>query len=94
MRSHGRAVLSAAVVFAIAMGALESGGWWWVWLAAATAVVLARGVRLPLIGVRLNPASRYILRENRKTRRYNRELARRRRHINRQQRRASRRQSG
>jgi len=89
MSASARAVLTAALVFAIAMGALERGGWWWAWLTAAS-VVLVRGIRLPLTGVKLNPTSSYILRENRKTRRHNRELARRRRRIQRQQRRAQR----
>lgn len=92
MRARGRLVLGGAVVFAVAIGALESGGWWWAWLAAATAVVIARGVRLPFIGVRLNPTSRYILAENRRTRRNNRELTRRKRRAHRQQRRVARRQ--
>lgn len=90
MSAQSRAVLIGAVIFAIAMSALESGGWWWAWLCAIAAAVLGRGVHLPLIGVKLSPASRYILRENRKTRRHDRELARRRRRTQRQQRRAQR----
>lgn len=72
-------VLGAAVVFALAMGALEHGGWWWAWLTGITAVVLARGVRLRLRGVKKDAATRFILRENRRTRRDTRRLARQRR---------------
>jgi hypothetical protein len=90
MNPRSAAALTAAVVFAIAMGALQDGGWWWAWLSASAAVTLARGVRLPLIGVKLSPTNAYVLRENRKTRRHNHELARRRRRIQRQQRRAQR----
>lgn len=100
MSTHSKSVLAAAIVFAVAMGALESGGWWWAWLAASAVVLLRKGVRVPLIGVRLNPTSAYILRENRRTRRHNHELARhrrreqqRQRRIQRQQRRARRRQA-
>ncbi|MGH3806765.1 MAG: hypothetical protein ACRDRU_09050 [Pseudonocardiaceae bacterium] len=80
-------MLTAAVVFAIAMGALESGGWWWAWLTGIT-LVLTKGVRLPLLGVKLNPTNAYIMRENRKTRRHNRHLAQQRRRRIRDQRRA------
>ncbi len=90
MSASARSVLTASLVFAMAMGALERGGWWWAWLSASAVVTLARGVRLPLIGVKLSPTNAYMLRENRKTRRHNRELARRRRRIQRQQRRAQR----
>jgi hypothetical protein len=84
-------VLGAAVVFAIAMEALESGGWWWVWLAGIAAVVLGRGVGLRLLGgVKLGAATRFIRRENRRTRRYTRRLARQRRRRIRDQRRAQR----
>jgi len=85
MRAQSRVVLIGAVVFAIAMGALESGGWWWAWLSASAVVLLCRGVHLPLIGVRLTPTSAYILGENRKTRRHNRGLARGRRREQRRQ---------
>lgn len=90
MRPQSRAVLGAAVVFAIAMDALESGGWWWAWLTGITVMVLGRGVRLPLLGVKLNPTNAYIMRENRKTRRHTRHLARQRRRRIRDQRRAQR----
>lgn len=86
MNPRIRAVL-AAVVFAIAMGALEHGGWWWAWLAGITLVLF--GVRLPVLGgVRLSAANRAIFRENRRTRRHTRQLARQRRHRIRNQRRA------
>jgi hypothetical protein len=39
MRASIRRVLTFAVLFSIAMGALSDGGWWWVWLAL---VILAR----------------------------------------------------
>lgn len=32
MKPSTRTVLSAAMVFAFAMGTLEQGGWWWAWL--------------------------------------------------------------
>jgi hypothetical protein len=84
-------VLGAAVVFALAMGALEHGGWWWVWLAGIAAVVLGRGVRLPLLGrMKLDAATRFILRENRRTRRDTRQLDRQRRRRIRDQLRAQR----
>jgi hypothetical protein len=91
MRVSVRAVLGAAVVFAIAMGALEYGGWWWAWLAGIVLMTLRGGVRLPLLGgARLSASARFLLRENRKTRRDNRQLARQRRRRLRDQRRAAR----
>jgi hypothetical protein len=91
MPAHGRAVLFGALVFAIAMGALERGGWWWAaWFTALVVVLLRRGIHLPPLRVKLNPATAYILRENRKARRHNRELTRRQRHRQRQQRRVQR----
>lgn len=93
MSAHRRAVLIGAVVFALAMGALESGGWWWAWLAAIV-VVACKAYRPLWIGcVKLTHAACYIVRENRKTRRYNRELARRHPRIQRQQHRTRRRQT-
>lgn len=84
-------VLGAAVVFAVAMAALESGGWWWAWLAGIAVIVLGRGIRLPLIGgIKLDAATRYVLRENRVTRRHNRHVARQRRRRIRDQQRARR----
>jgi hypothetical protein len=83
-------VLGTAVVFALAMGALERGGWWWAWL-AVIAVFLFGGVRFPLLGrIRLDPATRFILRENRRTRRHNERIARQRRRRLRDQKRAQR----
>jgi hypothetical protein len=71
MPAHSRVVLLGAVVFALAMGALEHGGWWWAWLAASAMVLLRRGVHLPRIGVRFHRrARRYIIRENRRVRRH------------------------
>jgi hypothetical protein len=90
MSAHGRVVLFGAVVFALAMGALEHGGWWWAWLTASTIVLLGRGVRLPRIGVRLSATNRFIRRESRRVRRHNRELAQHQRHRQRQQHRAHR----
>ena len=88
MSSQSRVVLFGAVVFALAMGAVERGSWWWAWL-AASAVMLLR--HLPLLrNVKLNPTTAYVLRENRKTRRHNRKLARRQRYRKRQQRRVQR----
>ncbi len=87
---RGAAVLGAAVVFSVVMGALEHGGWWWAWLAAIVLLFGGR-VRLPLLGrVRLDAATRFILRENRKTRRHTRAVARQRRHRIRDQQRAMR----
>jgi hypothetical protein len=90
MSPNARAVLAAAVVFAIAMGTLEHGGWWWAWLVGSVLVLFGGRVRLPLLGVRLDPATRFIVRENRKTRRDNRAIARQRRRRIRNQRRAMR----
>ncbi len=90
MRASGRAVLTGAVVFAIAMGALESGGWWWAWLAGIVLLMFGGRVRLQLVGVRLSAANRFILRENRKTRRHTRAMARQRRRRIRDQQRAMR----
>lgn len=91
MRGPARTVLGAAVVFAVAMGALESGGWWWAWLAGIAVLVLGRGVRLPLLGgVKLDATTRFILRENRRTRRNTRHLARHRRRRMKDQQRAQR----
>lgn len=86
MTPRTKAVLVAAVVFAVAMGALERGGWWWAWFAGVALLVVGRGtIRVPLVGgVRLSPATRYIMRENRKTRRENRAIARRRRRLRRE----------
>lgn len=84
-------VLGAAVVFALTMGALEHGGWWWAWLAGIALLLFGRGVRLPLLGrMRLDAATRFILRENHRTRRDTRRLARQRRRRIRDQRRAQR----
>ncbi|MGH8919951.1 MAG: hypothetical protein ACRD0H_16740, partial [Actinomycetes bacterium] len=70
-------MLTAAVVFALAMGALEHSGWWWVWLVGIVLLAARRGVRLPVLGgVRLSAANRAIFRENRRTRRHTRQLAR------------------
>jgi hypothetical protein len=90
MHAPARAALGAAVVFSIAMGALSSGGWWWAWLAGIAVLLFGRGIRLPLLGVRLDPATRYVLRENRRTRRHNRHIARQRRRRLRDQKRAQR----
>ena len=93
MRGSARVVLAAAVVSAIAMEALETGGWWWAWLAGIAVLILGGGVRLPLLGgVRLDRASRHIIRENRRVRRDNRQLARQRRRVLKRQRQAARRQ--
>lgn len=68
-------IIALAVVFATAMGALEHGGWWWLWFAVSWLGVM--GPRLPLIGrVKVSAANRYILRENRKVRRERRSLVR------------------
>jgi hypothetical protein len=84
MKPNAQTVLTAAVVFALAMGALEHGGWWWLWFGAAAWLVII-GSRLPLFGrVKISAANRYILRENRKVRRENRANARRRRRLNRE----------
>lgn len=91
MNANARVVFIAAVVFALAMGALERGGWWWAWLVGIALLTFGRGVRLPLIGgIRLDAATRYVLRENRRTRRYNRHLARQHRRRIRNQKRAQR----
>ena len=88
---RGSAVLGAAVVFSVAMGALSSGGWWWAWLAGIVLLLFGGRVRLPLLGgSRLDAATRYVLRENRVTRRHNRRIARERRRRIRDQRRAMR----
>jgi len=80
---HARVVLAAAVVFAIAMAALEHGGWWWVWLGVG--VLFLMGVRLPITGSPGVPrVNRYIIRQNRIVMRENRKNARRRQRINRQ----------
>jgi hypothetical protein len=93
MPTYSRAVLTSAVVFALAMGALESGGWWWAWL-AATVVVACKAYRPLWIGwVKLTRAACYIVRETHKTRRYNRELARHHPRIQRPQHRTRRRQT-
>lgn len=79
MGRQGRLVLLLAVVFAFAMGALEHGGWWWLWFAVAAWLVVI-GPSVPLRGrVKLSPAARYIVRENRRIRRENRAIARERR---------------
>ena len=90
MSTHSRAVLLGAVVFALAMGALEHGGWWWAWFTAAAVILLRKSVHLRPIGVKLHRARRYIIRENHRVHRHHRELARRQRHRRRQQRRAQR----
>lgn len=78
-----RAVLAAAVVFALAMGALQHGGWWWAWLGVG--VLFLKGVRLPFMGPpRVPRANRYIIRQNRIAIRENRKNARRQRRKNRQ----------
>lgn len=77
MRAPARTVLGAAVAFSVAMGALSSGGWWWAWLAVLAVPLLSGRVRLPLLGrVRLDPVTRFVLRENARTRRDNRRIAR------------------
>lgn len=45
MKSSARKVFTVAVVFALTMGALQHGGWWWACL-AATGWALT-GFRLP-----------------------------------------------
>lgn len=74
-----RTVLTAAVVFALAMGALERGGWWWVWLGVTLWGLLLR-YRFPLIrSMRRSVTHRYfrhIRRGDRKNRRAQRRLAR------------------
>jgi hypothetical protein len=83
MKPNAQTVLIAAVVFAIAMGALQDGGWWWLWFGVAWLVVI--GPRLPLFGrVQISAANRYIMRENRKVRRDTRKAARRLRRLNRE----------
>lgn len=83
-------VLAAAVAFALAMGALQHGGWWWLWLAVGAVVLKVTGPRF--IGLaKLSPVNRYITSQNRKTRRHNRKVARRRRRENRQKMRNSKR---
>jgi hypothetical protein len=84
-------VLGAAAVFALAMGTLEHGGWWWAWLAGIPLLLFGRGVRLPLLGrMKLDAATRFILRENRRTRHHTRQLDRQRCRRIRDQRRAQR----
>jgi hypothetical protein len=51
-----RRVLTVAVLFALAMGALDEGSWWWLWLGVASGVAvtefrLPRLVRLLLAGL-------------------------------------------
>jgi hypothetical protein len=41
-----RTVLTAAVIFALVMGALEDGSWWWLWLGVALWVAF-KGFGLP-----------------------------------------------
>jgi hypothetical protein len=73
-----RAALLGALLFAIAMTALEEGGWWWAALVVATSWIT--GIRLPLLSrLRLPSSHRYIISENRKTRQNNRRVARERR---------------
>jgi hypothetical protein len=79
------------------MSALESGGWWWAWL--ATIVLIAcKGFRPLWMGcVKLARAARYVMTANQKTRRYNREAreqAQYQRRVQRQQRHTRRRQAG
>jgi hypothetical protein len=91
MRISAPTVLGAAVVFALAMGALEHGGWWWAGLVGVVLVAGRRGVRVPVLGgARLSATNWFILRENRRTRRDARCLARERRRRARDQRRAQR----
>ncbi len=90
MHTQSRAVLTGAVVFATAMGALECGGWWWAWLAGIALLVFRGRVRLPLLGVNLDPAARFMVRENRKTRHHTRYVVRRERRKIRDRRRAMR----
>ncbi len=86
---RGRAVLALAAGFSVAMGAFSEGGWWWAWLAVIAVPLLSGRVRLPMFGrVRLDPAARFILRENQRTRRDNQHAARQRRRRIRDQRRA------
>jgi hypothetical protein len=88
---RGRAVLGAAVVFSVAMGALSSGGWWWLCLAVIALPLLSGRVRLPILGrVRLDPITRLIMRENARTRRENNRVRRERRRRVRDHRRATR----
>lgn len=81
-----RTALTGAVVFAMAMTALEDGGWWWVVLAATVWAIT--GLRLPLLGrLTLSRSHRYVIAENRRVLRNNRRLARERRKARRIQRR-------
>jgi hypothetical protein len=88
MGRHGRTVLIGAVVFAIAMGALASGGWWWAWLAAAGLVLCNRCRLLRMGWVILADVTRCIVATKYQTWRHNREQTQR------QQRRTRRRQAG
>lgn len=73
-----RAAMLGALLFAIAMTALEQGGWWWAMLIVATSWLT--GIRLPLlIRFRLPSSHRYVISENRKTRQNNRRIVRERR---------------
>jgi hypothetical protein len=73
-----RAAMLGALLFAIAMTALEQGGWWWAVFIVATSWIT--GIRLPLLSrFRLPSTHRYIISENRKTRRNNRRITRERR---------------
>src|SRR5262249_46684583 len=86
-------VLVAAVLFAVAMGALEHGGGWGFWLAVGWG--LLTGARLPIIGpLKLSPANRHIIRQNHITRRWNRKNMRRMRRENRQKLRHNKRNPG
>lgn len=79
MSARSRVLLFAAVVFALAMGALEHGGWRWAWLVAGVWVLVLR-FRLPLIRVVRRPAIhryfRHMWREDRKARRWQRRVMR------------------
>jgi hypothetical protein len=79
MTSSTRDVLVTAVIFALAMSALEHGGWWWVWLGVALWGTLLR-FRLPVIRPVKRSTTRrhhrHVRWENRKQRRARRRLAR------------------
>ncbi len=57
MRSSTRRVLTAAVLFSVAMGALTEGGWWWVCLAVL--LLARRAVRVRLVRL-LRPVIRWL----------------------------------
>jgi|SRR6266566_4415788 hypothetical protein len=80
-----RTVITAAMVFAVAMGALQNGGWWWAWLAGAVLMGMRRGVGFPLSGGgRVSAANRFITADNRRIGRDLRRQARQKRRANRE----------